>query len=166
MPLSIRTATAADVPEILNFIRALAVYERAPDAVKASEEDLLRDGFGENPYYSCIIAELDSKPAGFAFYFFDYSTWLGRPGLYLEDLFVHPEFRGRGIGKALLERVAQIAVERNCARLKWEVLDWNQPAIDFYAAMGAEFLDEWRNVRVDGEALLKLAGATPAGEPQ
>jgi GNAT superfamily N-acetyltransferase len=164
MPVTIRTATRADVPEILHFVRALALYERAPDAVKATEEDLLRDGFGPTPYYSCEIAELDGKAAGFAFYFFDYSTWLGRPGLYLEDLFVHPEFRGLGIGKALLKRVAKIAVEKNCARLKWEVLDWNTPAVEFYKAMGAEFLDEWRNVRVDGQALLRLAGMTKVEE--
>lgn len=162
MPHSIRTATAADVPEILAFIRALAIYERAPDAVTATEADLLRDGFGPNPYYSCLIAELDGKPAGFAFYFFDYSTWLGRPGIYLEDLFVHPQFRGLGIGKALLERVAAIAVEKNCARLKWQVLDWNTPAIDFYAALDAEFMDEWRSVRVQGEALARLAGGAAA----
>ena len=110
MPVTIRTATPNDVPEILAFIRGLAKYERAPDAVTATEADLLRDGFGPNPYYFCMIAELDGRPAGFAFYFFDYSTWLGRPGLYLEDIFVHPEFRGQGIGKALLERLATIAV--------------------------------------------------------
>ena len=159
MPTAIRTATADDVPLILGLIRALAVYERAPDAVVASEADLLRDGFGANPYYSCILAEHDGQPAGYALFFYDYSTWLGRPGLYLEDLFVHPELRGKGIGKALLQRVAAIALEKNCARLKWEVLDWNTPAIDFYAAMGAEFLDEWRNVRVSGDALRRLAGA-------
>ena len=163
MPLTIRPATAADVPEILAFIRALAVYERAPDAVSATGADLLRDGFGPNPYYYCQIAELDGRPAGFAFYFFDYSTWLGRPGIYLEDLFVHPEFRGLGIGKALLKRVAAIAVEKGCARLKWQVLDWNTPAIDFYAAMGAEFMDTWRTVRVSGNPLLRLAGSGPDG---
>lgn len=157
--MAIRAATRGDVRIILDFVRALAVYEREPDAVVATEEDLLRDGFGEQPYYSCLLAEEDGKPAGFAFYFFDYSTWLGRPGLYLEDIFVHPEFRGRGIGKALLQRVAAIAVERGCARMKWEVLDWNQPAIDFYAAMGAEFLDAWRNVRLSGDALRRLAGS-------
>lgn len=157
MPLLIRNADAADIPEILAFIRALAAYEREPDAVTATEADLLRDGFGPNPYFQCLIAELDGKPAGFAFYFFDYSTWLGKPGIYLEDLFVHPEFRGLGIGKALLKRVAAIALEKGCARLKWEVLDWNTPAIDFYGAMGAEFLDAWRNVRVSGEPLLRLA---------
>src|SRR6202021_34412 len=119
MATTIRTAAPADIPEILNFIRALAVYERAPEAVIATEADLLRDGFGANPFYFCLIAEHDGKPAGFAFYFFDYSTWLGRPGIYLEDLFVHPEFRGLGIGKALLKQVAAIALENNCARLKW-----------------------------------------------
>jgi GNAT superfamily N-acetyltransferase len=157
MPVSIRAATADDVAEILAFIRALAEYERAPDAVSATEADLLRDGFGSNPYFECQIAELDGRPAGYAFYFFDYSTWLGRPGLYLEDIFVHPEFRGRGVGKALLQRVAAIAVEKGCCRLKWEVLDWNTPAIDFYRAMGAEFPAEWLNVLVRGEALAKLA---------
>src|SRR5580658_3563327 len=157
MATTIRTATPADIPLILTFIRALALYERAPEAVIATEADLLRDGFGSNPFYFCLIADYDGRPAGFAFYFFDYSTWLGRPGIYLEDLFVHPEFRGLGIGKALLMRVAEIAVEKNCGRLKWQVLDWNTPAIDFYKAMGAEFMDDWRNVRISGDALLQLA---------
>jgi GNAT superfamily N-acetyltransferase len=160
MATTIRSATPADVPLILDFVRALAVYERAPDAVVATEADLLRDGFGPNPFYFCLIAEQDGQPAGFAFYFFDYSTWLGRPGIYLEDLFVHPEFRGIGIGKALLKKVASIALEKNCARLKWAVLDWNTPAIDFYSAMGAEFMDEWRTVRLSGDALLQLAGVS------
>ena len=154
---TIREAVSEDVPLILEFIRGLAVYEREPDAVTATEADLLRDGFGENPYFHCLIAEHESKPAGFAFYFFNYSTWTGRPGLYLEDLFVNPEFRGLGIGKALLARVAGIAVEKGCPRLQWEVLDWNTPAVDFYASLGADFLDEWRNVRMTGEALAKLA---------
>jgi GNAT superfamily N-acetyltransferase len=157
MSVSIRKAAAEDVPLILEFIRQLAVYEREPDAVTATEADLLRDGFGENPYYFCLIAESDGLPAGFAFYFFNYSTWTGRPGLYLEDLFVNPEFRGLGIGKALLARVAAIAVEKDCPRLQWEVLDWNTPAVDFYAVLGANFLDEWRNVRMTGEALERLA---------
>ena len=157
MGRTIRNATAADIPQILSFIQALADYERAPEAVVATEADLLRDGCGPNPFYRCLIAELDGQPAGFALYFFDYSTWLGRPGIYLEDLFVYPELRGRGIGKLLLEKVAAIAVEKGCARLKWAVLDWNTPAIDFYRAMGAEFMDEWRNVRVSGEALARLA---------
>ena len=158
MATTIRTATAADVPQILAFIRALAVYEREPDAVTATEEGLLHDGFDTNPFYFCLIAEQGGQPAGFALYFFNYSTWMGRPGLYLEDLFVAPEFRGLGIGKALLQQVAAIAQEKNCPRLQWEVLDWNTPAIEFYRAMGAEFLDEWRNVRMIGEALARLAG--------
>jgi GNAT superfamily N-acetyltransferase len=162
----IRTATAADVPQILAFIRALAAYERAPDAVSASEAGLLRDGFGPNPVYYCLIADHDGQPAGFALYFFNYSTWLGRPGIYLEDIFVQPEFRGRGIGKALLQQVAASAVQKGCPRLQWEVLDWNTPAIDFYRAMGAEFLDEWRNVRVSGDALERLAGVAAAEAEQ
>lgn len=157
MALTIRPAIPSDVAQILEFIRGLAVYEREPDAVEATEEDLLRHGFGENPYFSCLLAEHDGAPAGFALYFFDYSTWLGKPGLYLEDLFVYPEFRGLGIGQALLRRLAAIAVEKGCARMKWEVLDWNKPAIDFYDAMGAEFQDEWRNVRLSGDALRRLA---------
>ena len=166
MATTIRKANAGDVPQILDFIRALAAFEREPDAVTATEEGLLRDGFGPNPFYFCLIAEHDAKPAGFAFYFFNYSTWMGRPGLYLEDLFVHPEFRGLGIGKALLKRVAAIAVENNCPRMQWEVLDWNTPAVEFYGAMGAEFLDEWRNVRITGEALHRLAEeAEPALAP-
>jgi GNAT superfamily N-acetyltransferase len=157
MATTIRPATAADVSLILALIRGLAEYERAPEAVIATEEDLLRDGFGPNPFYFCLIAEHEGKPAGFAFYFFDYSTWMGRPGIYLEDLFVYPELRGLGIGKALLKQVAAIAVEKGCARLKWSVLDWNTPAIDFYRAMGGELMDEWTNVRISGEALERLA---------
>jgi len=162
MATIIRSAAETDVPLILDFIRALAAYEREPDAVSATEADLLQHGFGANPFYFCLIADHDGRAAGFALYFFNYSTWKGRPGLYLEDLFVLPELRGLGIGKALLERVAAVAVEKECPRLQWEVLDWNTPAIDFYRAMGAEFLDEWRNVRVSGNALLRLAGAEPA----
>ena len=158
MAITIRPAGRADVPQILVFIRALATYERAPDAVTATEAGLLRDGFGPNPFYYCLIADLDDQPAGFALYFFNYSTWNGRPGIYLEDLFVDPEYRGLGIGKALLRKVAAIAVEKNCPRLTWAVLDWNTPAIDFYRAMGADFLDEWRMVRVTGDALQQLAG--------
>ena len=158
MATTIRPAIAADVPLILSLVRGLAEYERAPEAVIATEEDLLRDGFGPNPFYFCLIAEHKGRPAGFDFYFFDYSTWIGRPGIYLEDLFVYPELRGLGIGKALLKQVAAIAVEKGCARLKWSVLDWNTPAIDFYRAMGGELMDEWTNVRIQGEALARLAG--------
>jgi GNAT superfamily N-acetyltransferase len=166
MGTTIRTATVADVPQILAFIRALAAYERAPDAVTATEEDLRRDGFGSNPFYFCQIAEHDGQPVGFALYFFNYSTWKGQPGVYLEDLFVQPEYRGLGIGKALLKEVAAFAVERGCRRMQWEVLDWNTPAIDFYNAMGAEFLDEWRNVRISGEPLHRLAASEVKPESQ
>lgn len=166
MATTIRRATETDVPQILSFIRALAVYERAPNAVTATEDGLLRDGFGPNPFYYCLIADHDGRPAGFALYFFNYSTWMGRPGIYLEDLFVHPEFRGLGIGKELLRQVAIVAVQKGCQRLQWEVLDWNTPAIDFYKAMGAEFLDEWRNVRLSGAALSRLSGSELAVRPQ
>jgi GNAT superfamily N-acetyltransferase len=161
--IAIRPARREDVALILRFIRALAVYEREPDAVVATDETLLAHGFGPNPYFHCLIAEFEGAPAGFAFYFFDYSTWLGAPGLYLEDLFVDPAFRGLGLGRALLERLAQIALEHGCARMKWEVLDWNTPAIDFYRAMDAEFLDTWRNVRLSGDALKRLAGTESVG---
>jgi GNAT superfamily N-acetyltransferase len=163
----IRKATAADAAQILEFIRALAAFERAPDAVTATEEGLIRDGFGPNPFYRCLIADYDGQPAGFAFYFFNYSTWVGRPGIYVEDLFVLPQFRRLGIGRELLRQVAAIAVETGCQRLQWEVLDWNTPAIDFYRAIGAEFLDEWRNVRLSGEALKDLAaGAVSCTEAE
>ena len=167
MAITIRPAARADVGQILAFIHALAAYEREPDAVKATETDLLEHGFGENPYFECLIAELDGVAAGFALYFFEYSTWLGRPGLYLEDLFVLPEHRGAGAGKALLQRLAAIALEKGCARMKWEVLDWNTPAIDFYSAMGAELQKEWLNVRLSGDALRWLAtgGAVGASVP-
>ena len=162
MATAIRNATEADVPEILALIRALAAYERAPDAVKATEADLRKHGFGPNAYFHCLLAEVDGQPAGFAFYFFDYSTWMGSPGIYLEDLFVYPKFRSRGIGKALRRRVAAVAVEKGCARLKWEVLDWNTPAIEFYSTMGAEPMKEWRTMRVTGENLARLAGVEAA----
>jgi GNAT superfamily N-acetyltransferase len=164
MATTIRAATRADIPQILTFIRALAAYERAPDAVTATEAGLERDGFGPNPFYFCLMAEYDGRVAGFALYFFNYSTWLGQPGIYVEDLFVEPELRGRGIGKALLERVAAIAVEKGCLRLEWAVLDWNTPAIEFYRSTGAEFMDEWRIVRVTGDALngLGTCGAAAA----
>ena len=155
--LILREATAADVPDILAFIRELALYEREPDAVRATEADLLRDGFTEPKRFHCLIAERGSVPAGFALYFHNYSTWTGRAGIHLEDLFVRPEHRGLGIGKALLARVAAIAVDEGAPRLEWNVLDWNQPAIDFYHRMGAQLKGEWRGMRVSGEALAALA---------
>lgn len=155
--LSIREAVPSDVPEILALIRDLAVFEKEPDAAIATEEDLLRDGFGPEPYFRCIMAEWDGAIAGFALYFFQYSTWEGRPALYLEDLFVREAFRKRGIGVALFQRLAQIAVERRCTRFQWECLDWNQPALDFYESTGATVLREWLNLRVTGDALRRLA---------
>ena len=153
----IRPAEPGDVPLILELIRELALYERDPAAVVATEADLMRDGFGPTPRYECLIAESDGQPAGFALYFLNYSTWRGRAGIHLEDLFVRPAFRGQGIGLALLARLALITVEREFGRLQWEVLDWNQPAIDFYRRLGAEFLDEWRIMRVTDTALAELA---------
>jgi GNAT superfamily N-acetyltransferase len=159
---SIRPATSADIPLILDLIQALAAYEREPDAVKATEADLLRYGFGEHPIFECLIAEVDGEAAGFALFFYNYSTWRGRPGIHLEDLFVYPRFRGQGLGKALLARVAARAAEQGCVRLQWDVLDWNQTAIDFYEGLGAKFLTEWRIMRVNDEAIHALAALEPA----
>lgn len=156
--LSIRSATPADVPSILDLIRGLAEYEREPNAVVATEQDLLRDGFGPEPKYRCLIADWDGKPAGFAFFFFNYSTGLGRPGLYLEDLFVWPDLRGKGIGKALLQKLAQIAVDENCYGMRWQVLEWNEPALKFYDTLGAKVMDEWETMRLMEPALSRLAG--------
>lgn len=155
--LILRDAVPTDAPAILALIRDLAIYEKEPDAVIATEEDILRDGFGPQPYFRCLMAEWQGQTAGFALYFFQYSTWEGRPALYLEDLFVRESFRKRGIGAALFQRLAQIALERNCTRFQWECLDWNQPALDFYEASGAKVLREWLNLRVTGEELKKLA---------
>ncbi len=157
--LNIRPATPNDVPLIQQFIRDLAEYERSPDSAVATQKDLMRDGFGPEPKYRCIIAEWDGKPAGFAFFFYNYSTWQGRPGLYLEDLFVKPSFRGKGIGKALLLHLAQIAVDENCGRFQWQVLDWNTPAIDFYKSLGAKTMNEWLTMRVEGDDIRKLANS-------
>jgi GNAT superfamily N-acetyltransferase len=156
--LSIRAASRDDAALIIELIKGLADYERAPDAVVATPADIIRDGFSGKPRFHCIIAEWKGMPAGFAFYFFHYSTWLGRPGLYLEDLFVRPELRGKGIGKALLTELARVAIRENCYGMRWEVLDWNQTAIDFYEKLGAQVMREWLDVRIGGEALEKLAG--------
>lgn len=155
--LTIRPATPADVPLILDFIRELAEYEREPQAAVATQADLLRDGFGPEPKFRVDIAEWSGEPAGFALYFWNYSTWQGKPGLYLEDLFVRPHFRGKGIGKALLVHLARVAVKNNCGRLVWQVLDWNTPSIEFYKSLGAETMKEWLTMRVTGEALTRLA---------
>lgn len=155
--LSIRTATKADVPSILEFVRGLAEYEREPEAVLATEADLLRDGFGPHPKFRCLVAEWNHQPAGFAFFFYNYSTWRGKPGIYLEDLFVKPEMRGKGIGKALLQYLAQLAVAENCYGLVWQVLEWNTPAIKFYESLGATTMDAWETMRIMEPALSRLA---------
>jgi GNAT superfamily N-acetyltransferase len=152
----VRDALPSDVPVILSLIKGLAEYERAPNEVSISEAELLRDGFGDRPLFECLIAQVEEEAVGMALFFPFYSTWKG-PGIHLEDLFVLPSARGCGAGKALLTAVASIAAERGCARLQWQVLDWNQPAIDFYNSLGAKFLDEWRIMRVTGEALCRLA---------
>jgi GNAT superfamily N-acetyltransferase len=154
--LRLRPATREDVPVILSLVRELATYERAPEAVAATEADYLRDGFGPEPRFKAIIAEWDGEPAGFALWFFNWSTWLGRPGLYLEDLYVRPRLRRHGIGKALLLELARVAVAEGCGRFQWQVLDWNEPAIEFYRSLGGEILREWLTVRVEGEALRAL----------
>jgi len=158
--LTIRPATAKDAALIVEFIRELAEYERAPEQAIVSKEDILRDGFpapGATPRFWCLIAEWEGKPAGFALYFFNYSTWLGRWGLYLEDLFVRPDVRGKGVGKALLRELAHIAVKKQCYGMKWVVLDWNQTAIDFYQGIGAEIMKEWQTVRIMGDPMKQLA---------
>ena len=154
--LAIRNATPQDIPLILEFIRELATYEREPEAAVARKEDLQRDGWGPEPKFRVVIAEWEQQPAGFALFFYNYSTWQGRPGLYLEDLFVRPQFRGRGIGKALLVHLARLALEENCGRFQWQVLDWNQPSINFYEALGAKKMTEWITMRVEGRALEEL----------
>ncbi len=157
---TIRPATAADVPQILAFVRELAEYEREPDAVRVSEAELLQDGFpapGESAYFECLIAEEDGEPAGFALFFPVYSTWRGR-SMHLEDLFVRPKFRGRGIGKALLAQVAALSVDRGCRLLYWHVLDWNAPSIAFYQSLGAQTMDAWKRMRLADEALAAVAG--------
>jgi len=161
--LNLRPAKEADVPHILQFIRDLAEYEREPDAVLATEADLLRDGFTEPRRFHCIIAELNQDsatiPAGFALYFYNYSTWRGHAGIYLEDLYVPPEHRGKGIGKALITRIAAIAVAEGCPRFEWSVLDWNTPSIDFYHQIGAVMKSEWKGMQVSGDALKALASS-------
>jgi GNAT superfamily N-acetyltransferase len=156
--LEIRRATRDDVALILQFIRDLAEYERAPQEVVATAADLLRDGFGATPRFFVELAYWNSEPAGFAFWFPIYSTWRGLSGLYLEDLFVRTEFRGRGIGKALLSRLAQITLENNWYGMRWQVLDWNKPSIEFYDSIGARCLNEWLTYRLSGEPLKRLAG--------
>ncbi len=155
----IKAATEQDVPLILSFIRQLAEYERLSQACVATEELLRESLFGPRPAAEVIVASTGDRPVGFALFFHNYSTFLGRPGIYLEDLFVVPEMRGRGYGKALLVHLAGIARERRCGRLEWSVLDWNEPSIRFYKSLGAISMDEWTIYRVTGESLERLASA-------
>lgn len=155
--LIIRVATIDDTPLILTLIRGLAEYERLAHEAVATEEDIRASLFGARPAAEVLIAESDGEPAGFALFFHNYSTFLGRRGLYLEDLFVFPAFRGRGIGRALMVRLAQIALERQCGRFEWWVLDWNEPSIRFYESLGARAMSDWTVYRLTGEPLSRLA---------
>lgn len=155
--IDIRPAAIGDVPLILRFIRELAIYEKAEPEVLATEEHLRRTLFGDQPYAHALICRVDGVDAGFAVYFFNYSTWQGRPGLYLEDLYLTPAHRHAGAGKALLQYLARIAVANDCGRFEWSVLDWNEPAIRFYRSMGAVAMDEWVRYRLTGRALADFA---------
>jgi GNAT superfamily N-acetyltransferase len=156
---AIRPATAADVPIILELIRALATYERAPNDVTATEDGLSKVLFGEKPAAEVLLAFENETAVGFAVFFHNFSTWLGRPGLYLEDLFVRPEDRGKGYGRALLIHLAKIARDRGCGRMEWAVLDWNEPAIQFYRKLGAKSMDEWTVFRLKRDGIAELADA-------
>ena len=156
--LLIRPATIEDCELILSFIRELADYEKLLHEVVADVSALQKTLFGDKPYAEVVIADYQAQPVGFALFFHNYSTFLGQPGLYLEDLFVRPAMRGRGFGKSLLAHVASVAVSRNCGRLEWSVLDWNQPAKDFYQSLGAEPMEDWTVNRISGQTLADLAG--------
>ena len=153
----IRPACVEDVPVILQLIRDLATYERAPDKVTATEEQLVDVLFGERPAAEVLLAFEGQLPVGFAVFFYNFSTWLGRPGLYLEDLFVKPDKRGKGYGRALLVELAKIARDRDCGRMEWAVLDWNEPAIKFYRALGSKPMDEWTVFRLTRDGIARLA---------
>jgi GNAT superfamily N-acetyltransferase len=155
--LKLQKATAKDIPLILSFIRELAEYERAPNAVYCTEKDLRRDGFGPKPKFRVIIARWSREPAGMAFFFYNYSTWQGRPGIFIEDLFVRPQFRGKGIGRSLMTYIAKTAIAESCYGVRWEVLDWNQSAIDVYQHLGSKFRDGWRIMQITGRELIELA---------
>ena len=158
--LNIRKATPDDIPLILEFIRELAEYERMLDQAVATPDDLLRDGFSGEPKFFVEIAEWNGEQAGFALWFYNYSTFQGKPGIYLEDLYVRPQFRKKGIGKALLVHLARVAVEQGCGRYQWQVLDWNTPSIEFYESLGAKVMREWLTMRVSGESLQRLGEKT------
>jgi GNAT superfamily N-acetyltransferase len=158
MTCTVRAATAADAGAIHSFISELAAFERAPRAVENTPANIAAQLSSDEPPFACLIAEAEGGPVGFALYFFNYSTWTGRPGLYVEDLYVSPAARGRGAGKALLLAMADVARERGCGRMEWSVLDWNERAIDFYRAFGARPMDEWTTFRMDRAALERLKG--------
>ena len=155
--LKIREAKVEDVQLILAFIRELAEFEREPGAVRATKDDLIRDGFSASPKFRVIIAEWDGNPAGMAFFFHNYSTWQGRRGLFLEDLFVRPQFRRKGIGKTLMVHLAKLAIAEHCYGMRWEVLDWNTAAIEVYQKLGARFRERWRVMQITGEDLKHLS---------
>jgi GNAT superfamily N-acetyltransferase len=157
--VEIRPATAEDATQILRFITDLAIYENAEDEVIATESDIRDSLFSSDSTASALICSIDNEAVGFAVYFFNYSTWLGKNGLYLEDLYVSPKHRGTGAGKALLKHLAKIAVSRNCGRMEWSVLDWNEPAIQFYLSIGAKPQDEWVGYRLTGKSLEELANS-------
>jgi GNAT superfamily N-acetyltransferase len=161
-PVTIRAAAEHEVARVLELIRGLAKYERLEHELVATEQDLREALFGSTRYAEVVFACLGSEPVGFALFFHNFSTFRGKPGIYLEDLFVLPEARGRGIGKRLLTWLARTAIERGCARLEWSVLDWNEPAIGFYRSLGAVPMDEWTTFRVADAALTALAGADEA----
>ncbi len=155
--LCIRPAEVKDIPLIVQFIRELAEYEKEPEQAVATEADIRRDGFSGNPKFRVVIAEWEGAPAGFALFFYNYSTWLGRAGIYLEDLFVRPRFRGKGVGKGLLAFLGNTAIKEGCGRFEWQVLNWNTPALEFYRSLGARVLEEWSTMRITGESLKELA---------
>jgi GNAT superfamily N-acetyltransferase len=154
----IEQATAADIPLVLALIRELAEFERLLPEARATEADLRETLFGDRPFAEVVVGRVGSEAAGFALFFHNYSTFLGKPGIYLEDLFVRPAHRGKGFGEQLLRHLAQLAVQRGCGRFEWSVLDWNQQAIDFYKKLGAQPLSDWTTFRVTGEVLQQLAG--------
>jgi GNAT superfamily N-acetyltransferase len=161
--VSVRAASRADLPEFLGLVDALADYERLDRPSPEARERLARDGFGERPLFQAYLAELDGRPAGYAITFFTYSSFLALPTLYLEDLFVLPDARRLGVGRAVFTFLARVAVERGCGRMEWVVLDWNQLAIDFYERLGARRLSEWYTYRLTGEALVAMAAGEGGG---
>ena len=155
--LTIRSAVPQDVPLILSLVHELAEYEREPNSVSATEADIRRDGFGTHPKFRVVIAESDGEPAGMAFFFSHYSTWKGREGIFVEDLIVRPRFRGQGVGKALMAHLARTTIKEGSYGMRWEVLDWNEPAVKFYKGIGGQFREHGRTMQLTGEDLKRLA---------